>query len=54
MIATMGAMRSFPLMSDSQGKVALPPMIAKVSMAVAGASVVKKDVWMTLEDFLRV
>ena len=53
-IAIMGAISSDPLMSDYQGRVADPPIIAKVSMAVAGARVVKKEVWMTFDDFLRV
>lgn len=53
-IAIIGATNNFPFISDSQGNVALPPIIARVSIAVAGARVVKKDVWITFEDFLSV
>jgi len=43
-MATMGEISSFPFMFDYQGRVALPPMMARVSIAVAGARVVKKEV----------
>ena len=53
-MAIRGAISNLMLRSDYQGRVALPPMMARVSMAVAGARAVKKEVWITFEDFLRV
>jgi hypothetical protein len=50
----IGATNNLPFISDSQGKVALPPIIAKVSIAAAGATAVKNEPWMTLDDFLKV
>lgn len=53
-MAMIGATSSLPFRSDSQGKETLPPIIAKVSIAAAGATAVKKEPWITLDDFLRV
>ena len=51
--AITGAINNFSFITEGQGSVALPPMIARVSMAAAGASAVKNELWTTFEDFLR-
>lgn len=53
-MAIIGATNNLALISDFQGNVALPPIMARVSMAAAGATAVKKELWMTLDDFLSV
>lgn len=42
-MAIIGATNNLALISDFQGNVALPPIMARVSMAAAGATAVKKE-----------
>ncbi len=51
--AIKGVNKAFMFKSVFHGKVAVPPIIAKVSIAAVGASAVKKVLWITLEDFLK-
>lgn len=46
--------RSFPFNSDSQGRVADPPIIAKVRMIAEGATAEKSECCMILADFRKV
>lgn len=52
-IAMIGVIMNLELMAGCQGRVALPPTMARVSMAAAGAMAVNTELWMILEDFLR-
>jgi len=50
----MGPIRSLMSMPVFQGRVAVPPIIAKVSMAIAGAADVKREFCTNFDDFLKV
>ena len=46
-------MRSLPFKSDCQGRVADPPIIAKVRTIAEGATAEKSECWMIFADFLK-
>lgn len=51
-MAMIGATKNFVWLRGWKGKVALPPIIAKVSIAAVGATVVKNELCMIFDDFL--